>query len=223
MRDRQYNQTLTPENAAKGIKAAIENSKSLLSDALLLFDNERYERTVALAILAIEEAGKPAILRSIMLENDPKQLKKEWQNYRRHTEKNSNWIVPELISKGARHIEEMRPTVDKDSDHGQVLDNLKQLSFYSDVFSKCKWSTPNKVVNRELAESILSVAKVMVAKDDDAMTTEAELSLWIKHLKPVWKQDMLKMKQALINCYQEAEDLGLIKKGLTQQMVAFVL
>ena len=223
MKGTQYNQKLTPSSAAKGIKAAIENSKALLADALLLFDNRRYERAVALAILGIEEAGKPAILRSIILEEDLKILKKEWQNYRRHTEKNTNWIVPELISNGARHIEEMRQTVDKESDHGQVLDNLKQLSFYSDAFSNCKWSIPSEVVNKELAERILSVAKVMIEKDASIMTTEAELILWVKHLKPVWKQEMLKMKQGLINCYQEAEDLGLIEKGMTKKMLDFII
>jgi AbiV family abortive infection protein len=57
MRDKQYNQKLTPESAAKGITAALENAKSLLQDAILLYDNGRYERSAALAILAIEEAG----------------------------------------------------------------------------------------------------------------------------------------------------------------------
>lgn len=223
MKDKQYNQKLSPERAAKGMNAAIDNSKSLLEDAILLYDNDRYERAVALSILAIEEAGKPSILRSILLEEDPKLLKKEWQNYRRHTEKNSNWIVPELISKGARHIEEMRQTVDKNSDHTQQLDNLKQLAFYTDAFSKCKWSIPKEIISKELAESILSVAKIMVGKDTKGITTEAELKLWVKHLKPVWKQDMLKMKQALINCYEEAEESGLIEKGMANKMLEFLL
>ena len=48
------------------------------------------------------------------------------------------------------------------------------------------------------------------------MTSEKELELWIKHLKPAWKQEMIKMKQALINCYNEAESLGLIEKGHTK-------
>lgn len=223
MKDRQYNQKLSPERAAEGINAAIVNSKALLDDALLLFDNERYERAVALSILAIEEAGKPSIIRSILLEDDPKSLKKEWQNYRRHTEKNTNWIVPELVSKGARHIKELRQTVDKDSDHTQLLDNLKQLAFYSDAFSKCKWSIPKNVVDKDLAKSILEIAKIMVGKDTKGMTSEAELILWVKHLKPVWKKDMFKMKQALINCYQEAEELGLMEKGITNNMVEFLL
>jgi hypothetical protein len=82
MRDKQYKGKLTPKQAAEGIRAAVENSASLLADAKLLFDNERFERSVALSVLAIEEAGKISIIRSILLEDDPSELKKSWQAYR---------------------------------------------------------------------------------------------------------------------------------------------
>jgi AbiV family abortive infection protein len=223
MRDRQYNQKLTPEDAAKGMKAALENAKSLLQDAILLHDNGRYERATALAILAIEEAGKPAIVRMILLEDDAKEVKKGWQDYRKHTSKNTNWIVPELIKNGARHIEEMRQTVDDGSSHRQTLDKLKQLAFYSDVFSNCKWSIPKEVIDKELSETILNFAKLMAGKEKAGMTSEAELKLWVKYLKPVWKSDMIEMKQALVNCYQEAEQAGLLEKGRAKEIVNFVL
>lgn len=223
MKNKQYNQNLTPEKASKGIEAALVNARSLLSDAELLFENERFERAVALAVLAIEEAGKPSILRAILLEVDHKQLKKEWQNYRRHQEKNKFWIAPELMAKGARHIEELRQIVDKDSDHSAVLDNLKQLAFYSDAFSTCKWSLPSEVITKEIAEGILNSAKVMIGKPDRSIESKEELELWVKHLKPVWKSDMVLMKKALINYYQEAEDLGLIDIGMTKKMIDFLL
>ena len=223
MKNKQYNQSLSPEKASKGIQAALINARSLLSDAELLFENERFERAVALAILAIEEAGKPSILRAILLEEEPKQLKKEWQNYRRHHEKNKFWIAPELMSKGATHIEALRQAIDQDSDHSAVLDNLKQLAFYSDAFSKCKWSLPSEVITKEIAEGILCTAKIMIGKSDRPIESKEELELWVKHLKPVWKSDMVLMKKALINCYQEAEDLELIDKGMTKKMIDFLL
>lgn len=223
MRDLQYNHKLTVKDAAIGIKAAVQNSRALLSDAMLLFENNRFERAVALAILSIEEAGKTAIIRGIILEEDPKILKKEWQRYRSHTAKNINWIVPDLISKGAHHLDKMRPTVDKNSSHPQVLDNLKQLAFYTDVFSKCKWSSPSEVIDKPIAESILKVAKTLVENGDTGMTTEKQLDLWLKHMKPVWNRDMPTMKKALIECYEECEELGLIEKGVTKRMVGFVL
>ena len=223
MRDKQYKGNLTPKQAAEGIRVAIENAASLVTDAKLLFDNGRYERSVALAVLAIEEAGKISIIRSILLENDPGELKKSWQEYRRHTDKNLSWILPELASKGARQLEDMRSIFDKDSGHGQTLENLKQLSFYTDSFSNSNWSLPKDVVDERLAKAILSIADILAKKDNSSMTTEKELELWVKHMKPVWKQEMAKMKQALINCYSEAETLGRVTEGKTKEMTEFVL
>lgn len=223
MRDKQYKGKLTPKQAAEGIEASIENSNSLLTDAKLLFENKRYERSVALAVLAIEEAGKISIIRSILLEDEPGDLKKSWQEYRRHTDKNLSWILPELASKGARQLEDMGPIFDTNSDHGQTLENLKQLSFYTDSFTNSKWSSPKDVIDEKLAGAILTIADVLSKKDNSLMTTEKELELWVKHMKPVWKQDMLKMKQALINCFSEAETLGLINKGKTKEITDFVL
>jgi|GEM_PF-2972318 hypothetical protein len=42
------------------------------------------------------------------------------------------------------------------------------------------------------------------------MITAAELRLWVKHVKPVRKTDMEAMKQAFIECYQEASELGVL-------------
>ena len=63
----------------------------------------------------------------------------------------------------------------------------------------------------------------MAGKEKSSMTGEEELKLWVKHLKPVWKGVMVEMKQALVNCYQEAEQSGLIEKGVAKEMVNFVL
>lgn len=224
MRERQYKQSLTSEKASKGIKAALENSQSLYADAVLLFNNKRYSRSIALSILAIDEAGKPSIIRSILLEDNPKILKEEWASYRSHHQKNSMWIVPELISKGSIKIDDLRKVVDENSDHRDTLENLKQLCLYTDVFSKSKWTIPDSIVDESLAKSILEIAKVMVGKSDrETFSSKEELDVWVKHLKPVWKKEMIKMKTALINCYQECEDLEFIEKGITKKMIDFLL
>lgn len=223
MRGKQYKYKLDPKSAAVGIKLANENAAALLTDAQILFENKRFERCVALAILAIEEAGKSSIIRSILLTEDQKELNTEWKNYRKHTEKNLSWILPELTAKGASHIEDLRTIFDSNSEHGHTLDNLKQLAFYTDVFSSRKWSIPSKVINQELAESILAIAKILTEKEEDGLNSKEGLELWVKHLKPVWKQEMFTMKQALINCYNEAEELGIIEKGKTDKIVKFLL
>jgi len=65
MKRKPFTGALTAKTAATGIHFANENARSLLADAELLYVNGRYERCAALAILAIEEAGKSTILRSI--------------------------------------------------------------------------------------------------------------------------------------------------------------
>ena len=76
MKKTQYNQKLTPEKAAEGINAIISNAHSLIDDAELLYEHGRYERAAALSILAVEEAGKVSIIRSILMEDDQKNLTK---------------------------------------------------------------------------------------------------------------------------------------------------
>jgi AbiV family abortive infection protein len=223
MKDRQYSHKLSPKQASEGINAAIDNAKSLLEDAMLLYENHRYERSTALSILAIEEDGKLTILRCILLEEDPKLLKKEWQNYRRHTEKNISWILPDLVVKGARQLDDFNPIFDRGNDHGQILEDLKQLSLYTDSFSKCKWSIPKNVITQKIAKYILEIAKNQVLKGNRDITAVEELEIYTKHLKPVWKGSVIEMKQALINCYQEAEHKGLLKKGTTKRMIDFTL
>jgi AbiV family abortive infection protein len=221
MRGKQYKNKLDAKSAAEGIQFAKENAKTLLNDAELLFENDRFERSVSLAILSIEESGKPSIIRSILLTDDGKELKKEWGNYRKHTAKNLSWIFPELASKGARNLEEFRPLFDSESDHGQVLDNLKQLSFYTDIFSSKKWSIPKDVIHKELAAMILLSAKVL-SNQDEGIDCEEGLKLWIKHMKPVWKKEMSLMKKALIQCYKEAAELGIIQNEKVAEMEKFI-
>lgn len=221
---KQYFGPLTPAKAAKGIEVAMKNASALLSEAQLLLENQRWQRAAALAILAIEEAGKPAQLRAILLARDEKELREEWISYRSHTKKNVMWIFPDLVKKGARHLEEFRPVFDENSDHGQILDAIKQIAFYSDAYGNCNWSLPEDGINENFSKSLVQIAKVLAAGNRDTMTTEPELQLWVKHLRPVWKGNMADMKAALLACYAEAQNLGVLQGNITaSDMVKFVL
>lgn len=225
VRNNQFIAKLTPKQAAEGIRAAVENAASLLDDAKLLFQNfqnHRYERSFALAVLAIEEAGKPSIIRGILLEDDPRELRKLWKEYRRHTDKNSHWIILELVAKGARKLEDMCLIAERSIEHRQLLEDLKQLALYTDSFRDSKWSLPREVIDVNLAKLMLSIAGVLVPKDSSTTTTEKELELWAKHLKPVWRKEMWRMKDALVNCYSEAEAWGLVPQGMAAKMANFV-
>lgn len=219
MKGRQFTQKLSIKLATEISNGALENAKLLYEDAKLLYDNEKYARAISLAILSIEESGKPSIIRSILLEDDPKELSKLWKSYRRHQDKNSMWIIPELILNGAKKIDDLRKVVDKDSDHFQILDDLKQLCFYSDVFTKGKLSIPQNVATKEIAQSIVEIARINIK---EVLFTEESLEIWVKHLKPVWKREMHKMKLAVKNCYLELETKKIIEDGMASKMDVFL-
>jgi hypothetical protein len=54
---------------------------------------------VALAILAIEEVEKLSIIRTIILVEDSKILREEWQNYCKHPANDLAGILPDLVTK----------------------------------------------------------------------------------------------------------------------------
>jgi AbiV family abortive infection protein len=207
----QYIGRLSPGQAATGIRAAIINARHLLEDAELLFQKRRWERATALAILAIEEIGKVPILREVLLARDDSELRACWRRYRSHTGKNVHWILPQLIVKGARKLEHLRPAYEESSDHGNLLESIKQLAFYSDALGKCRWWVPGETTDEELFEAILEAARVLVKAGDSAFTSEKELEIWVKHLRPVWKQNMDLMKKALLASYAEAESKGVLR------------
>ncbi len=221
----QYAERLTPAMAASGIETAMSNARSLLSDAILLLENGRWARAASLAILAIEEIGKPSILRGILLARNEKELRDEWRNYRNHCKKNLMWIIGDLANRGAKHLEDLRPIFDEGSDHGATLDAMKQLCCYSDAYGRCNWSLPDKAIDEKLARSLVQIAKILAPEEGSgALTSEAELELWVKHMSPVWKGEMATMKAALLACYAEATELNILRGSASpRDMARFVL
>lgn len=222
----QYVGPITPKEASEGIAAAYDTALALVQDAELLLENGRWPRAVALAILAIEEAGKPHILRALFLARTEKERRDDWRDYRSHTKKNFAYILPELVAGGARTFDDLRPLVDPNSDHGQILDTCKQLAFYSEAVvgvRPCSWSTPAKTIDESFARSLVGTAKVF-ASGEHAMTSEAELELWVRHLGPVWKvAPDYEVKQAMAACYAEAEEAGVLRgKHTAGRMTRFL-
>lgn len=223
MKDKQYNQRLTANKAAEGIKVIMENSQSLLSDAILLFENNRFERAFTLSILSIEESGKIAILRSILLEDNQKELNKLWKNFRTHSEKNWGLSFLNIPIDESTKLEDFKSLFENTNNQGQEFDNLKQLSIYTELFKNSNWHSPKNIISKSLARNTLNTTKLFVNDSLSAMTTEPELELWIKHLKPVWKGELTSMKQALKNCYKEAEQLGVLAGSRTaDELIKFI-
>jgi AbiV family abortive infection protein len=177
-----------------------------------------------LAILAIEEASKPSLIRAVLLARNEAELRQEWRAFRSHVQKNVGWILPEIADQGVHMLDDLRPIFDPASDHPQVLEAIKQAAIYSDAYGECHWSKPDHVFSETEARSFVRLARLLAGRDRaGAMTSQAELELWVKHMRPIWKGPMADMKHALAACYAEAEELGVLRGGSSaSDMVRFM-
>ncbi len=206
----QWKNTLKPAQIADGMNAANDNARRLAEDAEILLNQNRLPSALSLSILSIEESGKISILRELALAQNGNQVKEAWKAYRSHTKKNVLWLFPHLASNGANKLEEFKSLFGENAEHPLLLDNLKQIGFYTDCLGKAHWSIPAKVVDREDTENILNIAKLMC---NDTPYSSKEIELWVKHIKPVWKGPMDTMKTALNNWFDEMVKEGLLSEG----------
>lgn len=206
----QYSGSLSAKQVTYGMNAALRNARRLLADAEMLLQAGRYPSAASLAALSIEESGKAAILRSMALAQDNQEMVKTWKSYRSHAQKNVAWILPQLVLQGARRLEDFRPLFESDAEHPYLLDQIKQLGFYTDCLGEAHWSEPDAVVDQELAQQLVQVAELLSRGREISVR---EIELWIKHIKPVWRGSMEWMKTAVANWYAEMQREGLVPPG----------
>jgi AbiV family abortive infection protein len=204
-----YRGHLSPKQIAHGMNAAGRNAKRLLKDATLLIEAKRFPTACSLAILSIEESGKLSILRSIATAHSEKELRRGWTEYRDHRMKNAMWIIADLVTKGARALDDLKPIFDSESDHPAILDTVKQIGFYTDCNGQGHWSEPDSVVDERLAQNMLVIAEILMPKHE---TTEREVELWIAHVGPHWGTP--EMKKGAVEFYK-----AMLREGLTEHRI----
>jgi AbiV family abortive infection protein len=215
----QYKGRLTAAQIADGINAATSNARRLAEDAKQLLDAARFPTAASLAALAIEEAGKPAVLRQLALARDDKAVIEAWRDYRSHTRKNPMWVFLDLVADGARKLNDFAPIFDPNSDHPDVLDQLKQLGFYTDCLGKAHWSSPIAVIDQSLAQTLVRTATVLSSSAE--AVTPREIELWIQHLGPVWNRHPSWRERALEKWYEALQAEGL-RPGGENKMSQFI-
>lgn len=193
------------------MNAARRNARRLADDAKLLLDAGRVPTAASLAALSIEESGKVNVLRHLAFSPNDDARRRAWKDYRSHRSKNAAWILPELVAAGARDLESFRPAVDPKAEHTAVLDQVKQIGLYTDCLADAHWSEPEKVIEQELAKSLVAIADLF-AKEETV--TVKEIELWIKHMRPVYGAPLDWMKTALLNWYAEMREDGLWEEGV---------
>lgn len=211
-----YAGPLTPAQIAEGISAAQANALRLLEDAKLLLGAGRFPSAAALAILSIEERGKTGILKRLAIVSDTADVKQVWREYRSHRAKNAGWVLPQLVSQGARTMQSMAAGVDPDAEHAGILDALKQVSFYTDCLGKRHWSVPKEVIDEDLARSMVSTAEMMWGS---RAITLREVELWAQIVGPHY--NLRSMATAVVQ-WQHA----MLTEGLSdttpEELVAFM-
>lgn len=190
-----------------GINAAIKNANRLIYSANILFANGDYPSAVSFAILAIEESGKCSILREIALARNEDELEQGWRRYRSHTAKNATWNMIDYVMKGARKLEDFRAMFHRENMAPYLLDQIKQIGFYTDCLSKAHWSIPANVIDRSDANRILEIAKSHCRIKEISIK---EIELWIECMAPVWMKSMDEMKNGILTWRKKMRDAGLV-------------
>ena len=208
----QYHGKLSPTQIADGMNAAIRNARRLADDAWTLFDLKRYPTAASIAILSIEESGKVSILRHFAMAPDLPSCGKIWEDYRNHRSKNVAWILPDLVVAGARSLDSLHLAAQSDAEHTALLNNVKQIGFYSDCLGNAHWSEPEKVIDRRLAQVLVKIADLIARKE---AITDEEIELWIAHLGPAYGAPLTVMKEALLNWYRAMNAAGLLEEDDT--------
>lgn len=117
--------------------------------------------------------------------------------------------MPQLLREGARTLSSLAPTIDAEADHAWALDDLKQVSFYTDCLGQRHWSSPEEVIDAHLANTIVARAEAVVAVRP---MSERQLELWAEIVGPQYKKPG--MKDAVLR-WQAA----MIKEGLSNATV----
>lgn len=205
----QYRGRLDADQIARGMNAAQANARRLLTDAETLANAERYPSATALAILAIEEAGKLSILRRLSTCSDETSVNAIWKEYRSHLAKGAHSIVPALIARGARLLDDFKPAFERDAEHPALVDTTKQIAIYTDCLGDAHWSSPAHVITKEVARDFIQIAKTMIPDGDKHIHTKREIELWVEYMAPVMDKPLDRMKTALLNWHRAMASEGL--------------
>lgn len=206
-----YRGPLSASEIAAGINLANANAWRLFEDASTLLELGRFPTAASLAALSIEESGKVSILRTLALAKTKEDVSIGWKSYRSHTKKNVKWTLPDLARSGARTLEDLRPLFDEASDHPYVLDQVKQLGFYSDCLGNRNWADPAYVIDEATSRTLVNTAKLLAGKSE---VTCREIELWIEHIGGASLDDFEAGKKALVAWYAAMQAEGLKEEGM---------
>ena len=203
-----YNGELSASQVADGMNAACRNARRLADDAKLLLDAGRYPTAASIAVLSIEESGKKSVLRGLAFAPNKEARRSAWRDYRLHRNKNAAWILPDLVAKGARDLDSLRPATDASAGHTALLDQVKQIGLYADCLGDAHWSEPEKVIDENMSRSLVGIAEILARSE---VVTVKEIELRIKHMRPAYGTPLEGMKTALLDWFAAMRENNLLE------------
>lgn len=206
----QYAGALSAAEIAEGMNAAAANAGRLYVDAEILLNAGRFPTATALAILAIEEAGKTAILRQMAVATTREEVADAWKAYRSHTKKNVSWPLASLVAGGARRLEEFSSLFADASEHPHLAEQVKQIALYTDCLGRRHWSKPSEVVDEKLARAFVDAARPLIPR---RLFSTREIELWQEYLGPVWRAGLPAMTTGLRRWFSAMKEEGLDSAG----------
>lgn len=207
---------LTPASAAEGINAAYRNAYRLLNDALKLFMMGSFPSAASLAVLAIEECGKPDIIHRILIAKTDRARQKHWREYTTHTAKNASWIVPSLLKAAAKTLNDFRIVFDETLVHRFMLDDFKQWGLYTECRG-INWSEPASTITSEICRQIVDGAMALLSRAK--VFTAEQMQCYFKHLSPVIAEiaedaDTNAVREAMKNYIVECQQRGWVSSDV---------
>jgi AbiV family abortive infection protein len=197
---------MSPQQIADGMNAVGRNARRLHEDAKVMLTANRYPSACVLAVLSIEEAGKVPILRQLACAKDKQAANKAWRAFGDHRDKNAHWIFSDEVRTGARTLNDFNKLYDRESDHPEVLDTVKQVALYVDCHGEGHWSQPDIVIDQATAAAVVRISGVMLPKE---RVTVREIELWVEHIGSDWNNRM-----AIGKYY--AFERAMIEEGLSE-------
>jgi hypothetical protein len=110
-------------------------------------------------------------------------------------------------------LESLRLAADPSAEHTAILDQVKQIGFYTDCMGNAHWSEPDKVVDEGLAKSLGGIADLFAKSKTIAVK---EIEFWMEHMRPSYGASLECMKAALLNWYAAMRAHGLWEEGAIQ-------
>jgi AbiV family abortive infection protein len=177
--------------------AAVKNAEELLDETALLLENGHHARAYFLAVAAIEEIGKAAILyqasaRNLKASDVQHRLNLELQS---HSAKITGAFSSTLIKLGPA---ELRRSLDRIIGYSVALKRGREPSMYCDVAQENHIQNPSEVVRPtaaidclKLARACLDSTRTMLQTTNENRTTQAQDRMWAlgQKTQKVWNED----------------------------------